>query len=219
MNIGIILSGCGYLDGAEIHETTLAMLAMDQSGVSYQGIAPERPQNEIVNHCTQRKEGGERSILFESSRIMRGNIIDLDSANVDDYDALIFPGGFGVAKNLSDFAYNQKEYTVNSDILGFAKDASQSSLPMGFICIAPIIMPFIYPRGIRLTIGNDKDIASILINKGAEHIECDASNIIIDENNKTISTPAYMIGSGLTEIKQGIDKLVAQLIKFIQEGR
>jgi len=219
MNIGIILSGCGYLDGAEIHETTLAMLAMDQSGVSYQGIAPERPQNEIVNHCTQRKEGGERSILFESSRIMRGNIIDLDSANVDDYDALIFPGGFGVAKNLSDFAYNQEEYTVNPDILGFAKDAAQSSLPMGFICIAPIIMPFIYPRGIRLTIGNDKDIASILINKGAEHMECDASNIIIDENNKTISTPAYMIGSGLTEIKQGIDKLVAQLIKFIQEGR
>ena len=103
----VILSGSGVYDGAELHEAVITLLTLDRAGVEYQCMAPDMPQMHVVNHLTgEVAEDENRNVLVEAARIARGNILDLAKANADDYDAVILPGGFAAAKNLSDFADN-----------------------------------------------------------------------------------------------------------------
>ena len=101
--VAVILAGCGVYDGAEIYESTLTLLALDHAGAIYQCMAPNIPQHHVVNHLTGEEMAEKRNVLVEAARIARGNIIDLAKANPAEYDALIIPGGFGAAKNLSSF--------------------------------------------------------------------------------------------------------------------
>jgi len=218
MKIGVILSGCGYLDGSETQEAILTLLALDQAGVAYDGIAPNRDQHHVVDHLNGESTMETRNCMIEATRIMRGNVIEFTDANLEHYDALIVPGGFGVAKQLCDFAIKGKDYHVEDDILTFARDAYQMGKPIGFMCIAPMLMPFIYPEGVKMTIGNDADIAAILQLKGAEHIACDVTDIVVDERYKTVSTPAYMLGQNISDVYTGINKLVQQVIQFAQNA-
>ncbi|MCF6766794.1 isoprenoid biosynthesis glyoxalase ElbB [Thiotrichales bacterium 19S11-10] len=214
--VGVILSGCGFLDGAEIQESVLTLLALSRAGVSYEGLAPDRNQNHVVNHRTQQESNETRNILDESARIMRGNIKAIDQADINDYDALIFPGGFGVAKNLCDFAIKGDEsFTVDEEILTFAKKAYQIGKPMGFICISPIMMADICGAKVNLTIGSDLDTAKVVEAKGAKHHITEVDGICLDKDRKVVSTPAYMIGQNPYEVSLGIEKLVKAVIELI----
>jgi len=213
MKAGIVLSGCGYLDGSEIHETVLLMLALEEKKFLYQGISLKKMQWDVINHYNKKKEKENRNILIESSRIMRGNIIDIKDANIMSYDAIIFSGGFGVTKNFTNF-FMKKNYTVNNEILDFSKKAFNKNIPMGFLCISAILMPFIYPRGIKLTIGNDIELANLLEKKGAKHIASYPYEAVVDKKYQAVSTSAYMTGKTLSEIKLGINELVRNLFFF-----
>ncbi|MCF6808513.1 isoprenoid biosynthesis glyoxalase ElbB [Thiotrichales bacterium 19S9-12] len=214
--VGIILSGCGFLDGAEIQESVLTLLALSRAGVSYEGLAPDRNQHHVVNHRTQQESNETRNILDESARIMRGNIKAIDQADINDYDALIFPGGFGVAKNLCDFAIKGDEsFTVDEEILTFAKKAYQIGKPMGFICISPVMMADICGAKVNLTIGSDLDTAKVVEAKGAKHHITEVDGICLDKDRKVVSTPAYMIGQNPYEVSLGIEKLVKAVLELI----
>ena len=214
--VGIVLSGCGYLDGSEINEVVLTLLALDRAGIAYKGIAPNRDQHHVINHLTEAIEEGSRNILEESARIMRGNVIALDKANLSDYDALIFPGGFGAAKNLFDLAIKgDTSYSVQSDILAFATAALEARKPMGYICIAPMMIPEIYPAGVKMTIGTDGDTVKLVESKGAKHVKCAVDEVCCDQRYKLVTTPAYMLGQNTYEVSKGIDRMVKVLQEFI----
>ena len=214
--IAIVLSGCGYLDGSEINEVVLTLLALDRVGIAYEGIAPNRNQHHVVNHLTEAVEDGSRNILEESARIMRGNVIALDKAIVSDYDAVIFPGGFGAAKNLFDLAIKgDASYRVQPDILAFATAALEAKKPMGYICIAPMMIPEIYPEGVQMTIGADEETAKLVESKGAKHVQRAVDEICCDQKYKLVTTPAYMLGQNSYEVSKGIDRMVKVLQEFI----
>ena len=138
--VAVVLSGCGVYDGAEINEAVLTLLCLEQQGASYQCIAPDIPQMHVINHLTGEPVQGEsRNVLVEAARIARGNIQDLAKARVDDFDALLVPGGFGAAKNLSDFAVVGAGMTVQPDFLKLAREFHQRGKPIGLICIAPVM--------------------------------------------------------------------------------
>ncbi len=100
--VAVILSGCGFKDGAEIYEATLTLLALDEADAVVQCFAPDMPQMHVVNHLTGEEMPESRNVLVEAARLARGNIQPVTAAQVADFDALIIPGGFlGVAKNLS----------------------------------------------------------------------------------------------------------------------
>ncbi len=211
-HVGVVLAGCGYLDGAEIHEATMTLLALQQAGATYEGLAPNRNQHHVINHVDQSEQSGERNILQEAARIMRGNIKSLMNADLEDYDALIFPGGNGAAKNLFNLALAGADYQVEKDVLAFGRDAVEMGLPMGFICIAPMMMPFFYPQGVQMTIGNDADMAKIAQSKGAKHVNCAADDIVIDDRHKAVSTPAYMLAEHIGQVHEGVSKLVKAVL-------
>ena len=214
--IAVVLSGSGFLDGAEIQESVITMLALDRAGVSYQCMAPDMEQMHVVNHFTgEVAEGEQRNVLVEAARIARTKIIDIAQANPNDYDAVIFPGGYGAAKNLSNFAVKGATSLVQTDVLQFARAFAATGKPMGFICIAPAMIPHIYGADAKLTIGSDAETAAAINEMGGVHINCPVDDFVVDEERNLVSTPAYMLDMRISEVATGIEKLVNKIIEMI----
>ncbi|WP_318363372.1 isoprenoid biosynthesis glyoxalase ElbB [Enterobacter sp.] len=210
--VGIVLSGCGVNDGSEIHEAVLSLLAIARNGAEAVCFAPDKSQSDVVNHLTGEPMAESRNVLIEAARIARGAIQPLSQATAENLDALIVPGGFGAAKNLSNFASQGAECTVDHELKRLALAMHAAGKPLGFICIAPAMLPKIFDFPLRLTIGTDIDTAELLEEMGAEHVPCPVDDIVVDEDNKVVTTPAYMLAQNIAEVASGIDKLVARVL-------
>lgn len=214
--IGVLLSGCGVNDGSEIHEAVITMLALDRAGAEIVCMAPDVDQLDVVNHLTGEATGEKRNVLVESARIARGNIKDINKVHATDIDGLIIPGGFGAAKNLSDFAVKGKDAVVNEDVKRFLNDMAFAEKPIGAICIAPATLTKAL-EGINpeVTIGTDITTAGAIEAMGGKHKECGVDMIHVDSNNKLVSTPAYMLGPGIKDVAVGIEKLVNKILELV----
>ena len=213
--IGVLLSGCGVFDGAEIHEAVLTLLFLDRAGASAVCMAPNVDQMHVINHLTQQVADERRNVLVESARIARGEIKDVSAVSADDIDALIIPGGFGAAKNLSDFAVHGPQAQVHPDVQRLLEEIADRSKPIGAVCIAPATLVCALPaRSPRVTIGNDVGTASAIESMGGVHTICGVSDICVDETNRIVTTPAYMLGPGIKDVATGIEKLVAEVLSL-----
>jgi enhancing lycopene biosynthesis protein 2 len=218
--VGVVLSGCGVYDGTEIHESVAAVLALDRAGAEIVYMAPDVPQMHVIDHLAgQPAEGERRNVLTESARIARGEIMNVAEVKAAELDALIFPGGFGAAKNLCDFAVKGTGCKVNTDVSRLVLEMHKAGKPLGFICIAPTLAAKIFGeagiKGVKLTIGNDKETAEAIKSMGAEHVNCDVRNCVVDTKHKVVSTPAYMLADRISELADGIEKLVKEVIKLV----
>ncbi|MCG9682198.1 isoprenoid biosynthesis glyoxalase ElbB [Vibrio sp. Isolate23] len=212
--IAVILSGSGVFDGAEIHESVLALHAIEKQGASWHCFAPDIDQLHVINHITGEEMPENRNVLIEAARIARGNIEDVAKLNAEEFDALVLPGGFGAAKNLTDFAINGAECSINTHVASACRAFAQARKPAGYLCIAPAIIPMIYGNGVKGTVGNDEATASAFSALGGEHINCEVDDIVFDEEHKVLSTPAYMLAGNISQAASGIEKLVRKLVEI-----
>ena len=211
--VAVILSGCGVYDGSEIHESVLTLLALEQNGASYRCFAPNIAQYHVINHLTgEVSEHESRNVLVEAARIARGDIEDITELQVQDFDALIVPGGFGAAKNLCNFAIDGDNYQINPQVLSVCQAFAKEEKPAGYMCIAPAMIPLIYPKGVQGTIGTDAGTASLIEAKGLIHNNCNVDEVVIDNAHKLVTTPAYMLATSLTEAASGINHLVKNVL-------
>ncbi len=217
--IAVVLAGCGVFDGSEIHEAACTLLNIADQGATYQCFAPNIQQSSTINHNTRMPEPDEfRNVLTEAARIARGQIQSLDKFNPDQFDAVIFPGGQGVAKNLCDFALKGADCKVNADVEQALVSAYEKKIPIGAVCIAPALVARVLGHhGITVTIGNDQKTALEIEKTGARHQNCEAKNICADHLHKIVSTPAYMLASSISEVNEGIRKLVAEVLSLCRE--
>ncbi|MBX9495499.1 isoprenoid biosynthesis glyoxalase ElbB [Yersinia enterocolitica] len=214
--VGVVLSGCGVFDGTEIHESVLTILALDRAGARIVFFAPDKPQLHVINHLTGEESTEQRNVLVESARIARSLIKPLSVANSEDLDALIVPGGFGAAKNLSDFAIKGSECAIDPDLVKLIQSMHKENKPIGFMCISPVMLPKLLGKPVRLTIGNDPDTIEAVEIMGGEHIICPADDVVVDAENKVVTTPAYMLAASISEAAKGIDKLVAKVLDLTE---
>ena len=210
--IGVVLSGSGVYDGTEIHEAVITLLAIAREGAEAVCFAPDKPQTDVINHLTGEPMGESRNVLIEAARIARGAILPIAQASINDLDVLIVPGVFGAAKKLSSFASLGRESVVDPDLKRLALEMHQAGKPLGFMCIAPAMLPKIFAFPLRLTIGTDIDTAEVLEDMGAEHVPCPVDDIVVDEDNKVVTTPAYMLAQNIAEAAAGIEKLVSRVL-------
>lgn len=210
--IGVVLSGCGVYDGSEIHEAVITLLAIARSGAQAVCFAPDKTQADVINHLTGEPMAESRNVLTEAARLARGVITSLASADAQTLDALIVPGGFGAAKNLSNFAFRGSACAIDPDLARLARECHAAGKPLGFICIAPAMLPAILQTPLRLTIGTDVDTAELIEEMGGEHVPCPVDDIVVDEEQKVVTTPAYMLAQRIDEAADGIEKLVARVI-------
>lgn len=219
MRIGVVLSGCGVFDGSEIHEAVLTILHLQKLGAEPVFMAPDIVQSSIVDHVTQEPLTGEeeRNVLTESARITRGKIKNIYEVYEQDLDGLIFPGGFGAAKNLSDFGLKVETDEVSAElhVTSIINDMHDKRKPIGFICISPASIGAVALRDqdINFTVGNDAGMAARIRELGNGHVVAEATDIFIDENHNIISTPGYMSAKNIVEVEQGVEKLVKEVIQ------
>ena len=212
--VAVVLSGCGYLDGSEIHESVITLLALDRAGAEVECLAPDKAQLDVVDHRNgQAVAGASRNVLEESARIARGAVRDVAEARAEDYDAVILPGGYGAAKNLSSFANEGADCSVDPGVESLLRGAHEAGKPVGLICIAPAVGARLFPE-VELTIGSDPGTASALEEMGAHHKSCPVESFVSDERAKVVSCPAYMLGPGIKDVAAGIEKLVAEVLRL-----
>ncbi|WP_338474025.1 isoprenoid biosynthesis glyoxalase ElbB [Pseudomonas sp. MS646] len=216
--IAVILSGCGVYDGAEIQESVITLLRLDQRGAQVQCFAPDIAQRHVINHLTGEEMPESRNVLVESARIARGEVKDLREANVEDFDALIVPGGFGAAKNLSSFAVEGAGCTVQPQVLALAEAFAEAGKPVGLMCISPALAAKIYGPGVLCTIGTDADTAAAVTKMGGTHEDCAVTDIVEDTARRLVTTPAYMLAKNISEAASGINKLVDRVLELTHEN-
>lgn len=214
--IGVVLSGCGVYDGSEIHEAVLTLLAIDRAGCEAICMAPDIDLT-VVNHLTSQESGEKRSVLVESARIARGIIRDVKGVSAAELDAIIFPGGFGAAKNLCNFATQGSAATVNTEVARLLKEMATAKKPIGAVCIAPAFIAAVLGNDYSptVTIGNDAGTAAEINKTGAKHQECPVTELVVDTGNKLVTSPAYMLPARISEVAEAIDKCVREVIRMI----
>lgn len=214
--VAVILSGCGVMDGTEIHEAVLTLLEIDRSGVKYDCLSLDIMQSDVIDHsCSAEDILSQRNVMKESARISRGQITNIKQADINNYDALFVPGGFGAAKNLCDYAFKGASLTVNQDILDFSMAMHNAGKPIGLMCIAPVMAPKIFGVGVRCTIGTDPNTAAHIEAIGGIHVKVGADQIVVDTSKRLVTTPGYMTGESITSVSLGISKMVQKVLSMI----
>ena len=216
--IGVLLAGCGYLDGAEIHEATLTLYFLDKAGAEIITMAPNKPQADVVDHQQGAPTEGEtRNVFTESARISRGNLRDVAEVKASELDALVIPGGFGAAKNLCTFAMDGPNCSVDPGVEKLVKAMHGAKKPIGALCIAPALIARVLGPdfNVEVTIGNDAGTAEAIGKMGGQHADRTVDDIAVDEKNRVVTTPCYMLGPGPAAVGAGIEKLVGKLLAWL----
>ncbi len=212
--VGVMLSGCGVFDGSEIQEAVFTLLFLDRAGAKALCAAPDAAQMHVFNHLKGEVSPGEtRNVLAESARICRSGIRSAKTVKAAELDALVFPGGYGAAKNLSDFAVKGADCTVHPEVARLVGEMLAAGKPVGFVCISPVIAAKVVGDGVELTVGCDADVAGAIAAMGAKHVECSVDRVAIDEKRKIVSVPAYMYDDASpASVAAGIEKLVETVL-------
>ncbi len=214
LRFAVVLAGCGNKDGAEIHESVLTLLSIDRAGHRYQCFAPDVPQGRVVNFLTNEEMPQKRNVLLEAARIARSKIKPLSEFRQEDFDILVMPGGNGVAYNLCTFGVDGDRMTVLPQVESVIRAMHKAGKPMGALCISPVIIAHVL-KEVSVTFGKDEKINAIFQKSGAKTVNTDARSIVIDHGNKVVTTPCYMLDARISEVGEGIEKLIQQLIKMV----
>jgi enhancing lycopene biosynthesis protein 2 len=211
----IILAGCGVYDGAEIHEATLTLLAIKKQGGDYGIFAPDVLQHHVVNHITGEEMPEKRNVLIESARIARGSIRSMDQFKAEDFDAIILPGGFGVAKNLCTWAFEGDDCRINPEVERALKSMHAAGKPIGALCISPVIIGKLFP-GTNVTTGDDPASATFINKMGSRYTKTTHGEVIIDKERKIFTTPCYMLDADIVQIAEGAENIVREMLAILE---
>ena len=211
----VILAGCGHKDGAEINEAVSLLLAIDQFECAYQCFAPNRPQTDVVDHVKGTSVKEERNIMVEAARIARGNILPIEQFKAADYDALFFPGGFGAAKNLCNYAFKGVQMEVQPDVARAILEMHKAGKPIGAMCIAPVMLARLIP-GVYVTLGTEgTPVTNEVRQWGANHVQTENGDVCVDNENLVFTTPAFMLDATLSDVYDGACNMVEAVVDFL----
>jgi len=217
MRAAVVLAGCGVKDGAEIHEAVMTLYAIDKNGGTYQLFAPNVMQHHVINHITGEVMRETRNVLTEAARIARGKIKALTEYRAADFDALIFPGGFGVAKNLCTYAFDGPECHVDRVVEDAIRSTHKAGKPIGALCIAPVLVARVLGE-VTVTVGSDPETAADIRTLGGRHENSRHGEVIIDRKNLIVTAPCYMLDSTISDIARDADKMI-RAVKELLGGK
>ena len=209
----IVLSGCGVYDGSEIGEAMMTMLALDEAGCRYEVFAPDKPHVHVVDHLKGEPTSENRNVLTESARIARGKVRPLTEYKAENYNGLIFPGGFGAAKNLCTFAFDGAGMTVDAEVERVVNETRKAGKPLAAMCIAPVILGKLI-AGVQVTVGHDEATNEALRQMGAEPKNVFGPEVVHDAKNNVFTTPCYMLPDAtIATVAACCRNLVGEMLK------
>ena len=210
----VVLCGCGPMDGSEIHESVMTLLAIDRNECQYTIFAPDADQFHVVNHYTKQVMNEKRNMLVEAARIARGDIHPLTELKSEDFDAVVFPGGYGAAKNLFNYAIKGTKAVVDAEVERVIKDFHTQRKPIGALCISPVLMAKVLGN-ITITVGTDEKTIHDVETFGAQHINTQQTEVIADKENMVFTTPCYMLPATIADIADCAENLIETILENI----
>jgi enhancing lycopene biosynthesis protein 2 len=216
--VGVLIYGAGKMDGSEVQEVVLTLLALDRAGAQIVPIAPAGNQAEVVNHQTGAADGGEqRNMLVEAARITHGGVVPLDSVEPEDLDALVIPGGLGFAKSVTTFGKDGAAFSYDPALGLLLAELHRQRKPLGFLCITPILAAKLFgAEQPRLTIGSDAGMMALIEGMGARAVPATAEEVVVDEGARIVSSPAYMVGPSVSHVAVGIATAVERVLGLVR---
>lgn len=213
--IAVVLSGCGHLDGSEITEAVSVLICLSELGASVQCFAPD-VDFQVVNHLDQSETSEKRNARAESSRIARAEVRDIKLLNEKDFDAVVFPGGFGAAKTLSDWATVGSKAYINKDVSRVLRKFHKAIKPIGAVCISPVLVAKVLgDENVTVTVGDDEQTIGEILKTGTQHSKCAVNDYISDRDHKVLTTPAYMYENATPfEVFTGIRNMIVELVEM-----
>ena len=230
MKVAVLLSGCGVYDGSEIQESVFTLLALSKNNIDYVCVASDKKKHHIINHTDGEEMKEERNMLIESSRISRGEVVSIDKLDVGNISALVIPGGFGVAKNFSDWAFKDVACTVDNDIETLILHFLNNKKPIVSLCISPVIVAKVFNsffnQSLNLTLGSknedsDYDIIELhsnLYKLGVATHDKNLDEICFDSNFNVISAPCYMLKGNPNQIYLNVQKAIDKLANLLNRN-
>lgn len=216
MKAAVVLAGCGVFDGSEIHEAVMTLYAIDKAGGSYQIFAPNVMQHHVINHLTGEVTGESRNVMVEAARIARGKVKAMTVYDPADFDTLIFPGGFGVAKNLCTYAFDGAECRVDRVVEEAIRNTHRAGKPIGALCISPVLITRVLGN-VTVTIGKDQGTITDIITLGGGHEIKGHGEVSVDTANKIVTTPCYMLNATISDIALDAEILVNTIKDMIKK--
>ena len=216
----LLLSGCGRGDGSEIHEATLALLALDQHHIATQCIAPDIPQKAVYDHFHRTADSTPRQVIVEAARIARGAIVPIDSVAVADADMLVIPGGLGAITTLCSFMEKEALATILPVVQSLIEGFHAAHKPIVPICISPVLiaLTFANTHAIRLTLGTNPEYMRFLASKGMEPVSCGSDQHVVDSVHRIVSTPAYNEAVTIATVWKGISSAIDAAVAMLGKG-
>lgn len=208
----VVLCGCGCYDGSEIHESVMTLLAIDRNECQYSIFAPDADQYHVINHYTKQATNEKRNMLAEAARIARGDIQPLTALKAGDFDAVVFPGGFGAAKNLFTYALEGTNAVVIPEVERVVREFYAARKPIGALCIAPVMIAKILGN-VTITVGVDQKTIADVESFGAKHVNTQQTEVIADKENKVFTTPCYMLPATIADIADCADNLIKAILE------
>jgi enhancing lycopene biosynthesis protein 2 len=226
MKIGVLLSGCGVYDGAEIQETVFALLAIEELGAEAICLSVNKNQHHVVNHLTGEEMPESRNMLVEAARIARGAVHDISTFDNTQIDALVIPGGFGSAKNFTTWAFEGPNGSILPEIKELIQQCISDKKPIAALCVSPVIVGLALNQSdlqATMTLGTDKEKSPYEINAfssglsqtGVQVEMKTIREIALDEKLKIVSAPCYMMDASIVEIRTNIQQAMQALIQLI----
>jgi len=219
--VGVLVYGAGMMDGSEVQEVVLTLLALDRAGAQVTFLAPAGDQAEVVNHQTGAVVTGERrSMGVEAARITHGGVVPLDQIEPEDLDALIIPGGLGFVKSVTTFGRDGMSMTFDPALGRLLGELHAQRKPLAFLCITPVLAAKLFgAERPRLTLGTDPGMAALLESAGAQAVSATAEEVVVDERARLVSSPAYMVGPSVASVARGIEKAVERTLELARGRR
>lgn len=209
--VAVILAGCGNLDGNNIQETILLLTSIAREGAAFQCFAPDVEQHHVVDHYTRKEMPERRYVLHEAARMVQGDVQPLSKFNADDFDALVFPGGYGVVKNLCTYAIAGTNATVNAEVSDAIVAMHRAKKPLGAMCISPILLSLVLHHG-TITLGATCDASKDAEAMGMTHREAKQDEFVEDKENLIFTTPCFMLPNDLARVWTGTSAMVKAIL-------
>jgi enhancing lycopene biosynthesis protein 2 len=214
--VWVLLAGSGLHDGTEVHEAALVQLALARLGASVAFCAPEVAQAHVIDHLRGDVSRAEsRSVLIESARIARGPVESLATLDPASVEALVIPGGYGVVKNLCDYAFCAREAKLEKSVAALIEHTSKRGVPIASMCMANVLVArALGHRGVRLSLGWDAMLDADCAAWGARVVKSTAKLAVIDRDVRVASTSAFSGSSDISIVAEGIERTIRAALEL-----
>lgn len=199
---GLLLSGCGSLDGSDPFEVVSCTIHLTEEGFRVIPLVLGDPQFHVVDHSSGREiEGESRNQLPEAARLCRDKLYKLDELSPRVLDALIIPGGQGSVKNLLTGFGADRNPSLHPLVEAFLSEALDEGVVIGVLSLGEFV--------VDRALGSSEQESDLL--------SLEPGKLLVDEERRIIRSAGSLTATSTAELHASIGQFVKAIAKMLDD--